>query len=119
MAAVQTTISLPIVVENEKAIKDVCEDMVASFTSAGVSLKIFRNSAVRKWLEKNIKNGHTLPCETTLRKLLVKEGDADLKKTTELCRGKSVIVTVDECIDVKNRKLLNVLVGIARLGFPS
>ncbi|CAL8148922.1 unnamed protein product [Orchesella dallaii] len=80
--AVQNTNSLPTVVENQKAIKDVWEDMAASFTSDGVPLKIFRNAAVRKWQEKNVKNGHTLPCETTLRKLLVKEGNADLMKTT-------------------------------------
>ncbi|CAL8110311.1 unnamed protein product [Orchesella dallaii] len=42
-----------------------------------------------------------------------------VKQHYELRRGESFIVTVDESIDVKNWKLLNVLVGIAKPGFPS
>lgn len=117
--AVQNTDSLPVVVERQQATKDVWSDMVACFTSAGVPIKIFRNTEVRIWLEKNVKNGHTLPCETTLRKLLVKEGQLDIVKTTELCENESIIAIVDESMDIKNRKLLNILIGVAKPGSPS
>ncbi|ODM93319.1 hypothetical protein Ocin01_13363 [Orchesella cincta] len=93
--------------------------MVASFTSAGVPLKIFRNPEVRKWIEANVKTGDTLPSETTLRKLLTQEGSKDIEKTTEMCCIQSVIATVDESIDIKNRKLLNVLIGVAKPGSPA
>lgn len=84
------------------------------FTSAGVPLKIFRNTDVRKWIESNIKDGHKIPGETTLRKLLSEEGKCDIQTTAEICRDHSVIVTVDESMDLKNRKLVNVLVGPAQ-----
>ncbi|ODM87427.1 CGG triplet repeat-binding protein 1 [Orchesella cincta] len=93
---------LPVVVGRQNAAKCIWSAMVASFTSAGVPLKIFRNPEVRKWIEANVKTADTLPSETTLRKLLTQEGSKDIEKTTEMCCNQSVIATVDESIDIKN-----------------
>ncbi|ODM87887.1 hypothetical protein Ocin01_18795 [Orchesella cincta] len=76
--------SLPVVVGRQNAAKCIWSAMVASFTSAGVPLKIFRNPEVRKWIEANVKTGDTLPSETTLRKLLTQE-EARISKKRRKC----------------------------------
>ncbi|ODM91395.1 hypothetical protein Ocin01_15283 [Orchesella cincta] len=91
-ADVKNVDPLPVVVGRQNAAKCIWSAMVASFTSAGVPLKIFRNP----------------------EKLLTQEGSKDIEKTTEMCCNQSVIATVDESIDIKNRKLLNVLIGWAK-----
>lgn len=110
---------LPTVIEKQNASKDIWREMVKCFTSAGVPLKVFRNDDVRKWIESNIKDGIKLPGETTLRKFLSEEGKCDSQTTAEICRDQDVIVTVDESMDLKNRKLVNVLVGPAQPNISS
>ncbi|ODM87889.1 hypothetical protein Ocin01_18794 [Orchesella cincta] len=93
--------------------------MVASFTSAGVPLKIFRNPEVRKWIEANVKTGDTPPLRNYFKKTVDSRRKQGYRKTTEMCCNQSVIATVDESIDIKNRKLLNVLIGVAKPGSPA
>lgn len=59
--------------------------MVTAFVAAGIPLHVFENPKLREWLMEHLKNGNSLPSERTLRRHLIKEGDADMEKTKEIC----------------------------------
>ncbi|KAJ4440605.1 hypothetical protein ANN_08751 [Periplaneta americana] len=51
------------------------------------------------------------PSETTLRKYLAKYSEDGFQETKSKCEGNSVYLVVDETTDIKNRKVVNVLVA--------
>ena len=83
--------------------------MVKVMTGAGIPLHVFRNSNLKNFFDSELKFG-PLPCETTLRKCLVNCGDDDFSITKTKCTGKDFCLCIDETIDIKNRKLVNVLI---------
>lgn len=88
-------------------------EMASAFVSAGIPLHVVRNPRLQTWIKTSVKNGDSMPSETTLRTYLSSEGKADIIKTIELCRNQDVILIIDETQDFKTRKIINVLVSPA------
>ncbi len=86
LGIVASTPSVQEVVKNVDNRRTVWEEMVGAFAGAGVPLHVFSNANVRKWIQEHVKIGQTLPSETTLRKCLVKNGEADFEATVSKCR---------------------------------
>ena len=83
--------------------------MAEVFTAVGVPLNIFQNAGIRDWIRPNVKSGTSLPSVTTLRSLLKTSGQKDQHETINKLADKQVAIMADETIDIKNRKILNIL----------
>ncbi|KAJ4439849.1 hypothetical protein ANN_07977 [Periplaneta americana] len=89
--------------------KDNMKDLVEAFTSAGIPLNVFRNQRFRQWIA-TATCMQPAPSETTLRRYLAKCVEDDFQETSKY-KGNSVYPEVDETTDIKNRKVVNVLVA--------
>ena len=83
--------------------------MIEAFTAAGVPLHVFNDSAIREWMGQNIKSGSSLPSVSKLRTLLVASGREDKQDSILYLKEKQIVIMADESIDIKNRKILNIL----------
>ncbi|KAJ4447852.1 hypothetical protein ANN_09860 [Periplaneta americana] len=90
--------------------KDNIKDLVGAFTSAGIPLHVFHNQRFRQWIA-TATCMQLAPSETTLRRYLAKCAEDDFQETKSKCEGNSVYLVVDETSDIKNHKVVNVLVA--------
>ena len=102
--------TIPQVLQRMEKSKDNMKDLVEAFTSVGIPLHVFRNQRFRQWIA-TATCMQPAPSETTLRRYLVKCAEDDLQETKSKCEGNSVYLVVDETTDIKNRKVVNVLVA--------
>lgn len=101
--------TMPQAVYKKVNVENKWSSLVSALTSCGIPVHVLSNPELRQWMKSYVKEGENMPSETTFRKYLTEEGIKDHEESINIFKEEAIALQVDETIDIKNRKVINVL----------